>query len=72
MIIYRNSYFDEEGSHAGYTWHSSKRKADEEARSWEDSGRELRDTAEPIVVASLTKRELIRMLNCYADHPNNG
>lgn len=75
MRIYRNHYSTEGGNSAGFSFHPSKRDAVRAAR---EHLREMAEQAEPLhetarlLEVSTSKPALIRWLNLYAEHPDNG
>lgn len=70
MKIYRVSYrcrIDQE--HTGYSFHTNKREAQELARRANANDHDVEIEKFEI---HLTKVGVIRFLNSFADHPNNG
>jgi hypothetical protein len=69
MKIYRVSYRDSSDEHKGYEYFSNKTdavKADNKNR-----GNQMRDDVEEIEFQP-TKSGVLRLLNIYASHPDNG
>ena len=76
-MIYRNSYYTDVEGHAGYEFFSSKRDAEREFNRRVKEGNcdpvsgGLSNRAEPVEFRA-TKAGIIRILNSYAGHNNNG
>jgi hypothetical protein len=71
MKIYRVSLSEQVEGHRGYEYFSSKRQADEKARAFDyetDGNEAIVETIE----LKLTKKDVLRVLNQYGSHPDNG
>ena len=75
MKIYRNHYSTEGGNSAGFSFHPSKRDAIAAARrhlrEFGEQAEPLHETARRLEVPT-RKAALVRWLNLYAEHPDNG
>lgn len=69
MKIYKLSYRDEGYEHKGYDYVSSKRKADRLAAK---AHRHDYETEISVITINPTKKGILKALNQYAGHPDNG
>lgn len=73
MKIFRNSYDsipseDFNDGHGGYSYHPSRMEA---VRAAKENSESIRDVAYEMNIPT-SKKELIRWLNSFASHPDNG
>lgn len=71
MKIYRNTYSVEGGSNGGFSFHRSKRDARLAVKAYKTSSEPPHVIAEPMEVKP-GKNGLLRFLNIYASHNDNG
>ena len=72
MKIYRASFRDNFHEHQGYEYFTSKAKAEKAQKKHNaNQEEENRDSVEEIEF-SLTKADIVSLLNQYAGHPDNG
>jgi len=78
MKIYRVAHRDSGGEHEGYTYHRTKKLAEEALEKaigcCEDAGGDFwdADTALEEITFKPTKDGIIRMLHQFGSHPDNG
>lgn len=74
MKIYRVSLWSDSGDGStGYSYHSSKREAEKAAR--ENRSAKSNDSPDPdveVIDVSPTRAGIIKVLNRYGGHPDNG
>lgn len=71
MRFYRVHYTTDCGSSAGYDWFTCRRKAEQEARAWRRDNPD-ETTAIRAVEVSPTRAGILRALNLYGSHCDNG
>jgi len=72
MRLHRVHYTIEHGSSAGYSWHTSQREAHKRAIAHIKGSDDRNYTIGTIDTGRLSRVELLRLLNKYASHPDNG
>lgn len=72
MKLYRVGHSVDCGNSGGFSWHSSSRSAKRDARTWDDDHPDEPPSTISVVEVEPTKRGIIRALNLYASHPDNG
>lgn len=73
MILYRVSTFTENGNSAGFSWHTKLREAqDAKAEAKANHIDEEREPEIERIEVKLTRDGVLRALNRYASHPDNG
>lgn len=70
MRFYRLQRQVEGGNCGGFEWFTRRADAEREGRAWERE--EDEETFIDAVDITPTKRGILRALNHYADHPDNG
>lgn len=72
MRLYRNAYLSVENNCGGFSFHPSKAAARREAAERKRDGYPpCREIAEPVDVTP-TKKGILRALNIWGGHPDNG
>lgn len=71
MKIYRVEYKDESQEHKGFTFHAVKKEAVDRALDYRRKCKGGETQVEPITVR-VTAAGVLRALQAYASHPDNG
>jgi hypothetical protein len=69
MRVYQLSYMDQHQEHRGFTYFGSKAAAKKEAKRAKSNGVE---TTELVLWVEISKAGILRALNTYGGHPDNG
>lgn len=72
MKIYRISYHDPMGESKGFSHHASKREAEREKLTAEGASHPPQECEIEIIHVMPTRKGIIRALNVYGGHPDNG
>lgn len=72
MKLYRNHYSVEGGSSGGFSWHTTIRDAKASAVTVEKANKEKPHTVAELIELKPGKEAMVRFLNNYAGHPDNG
>ena len=72
MKLYRNHKGRDGEESDGYVWFATKKEAFQNAKEIPESYDWQFGTVAECIEFDGTKRDLVRMLNSYADHPDNG
>jgi hypothetical protein len=72
MKVYQVSLIGDGAEHAGYQYFSNQREAQKAVTHWCKDKSVEHDASMEIIDVEITKRGILRLLNRYASHADNG
>jgi hypothetical protein len=70
MKIYRLELHDAIEGHQGYEFYGEKKEAEERATEYQETYGEEAETDIRVIEMKETKKDILRILNLYASHPD--